>query len=114
MTRDDLRRTSMKQEKFTEQAQEGLAASHELVKEFKHSQWDVEHVLLALLRQESGLAADVMQQLGTDVEGLRRRVEAVLADAPRLSYEPDQMALTPRVVRLGENARAEAHRLKDE
>ncbi len=104
----------MKQEKFTEQAQEVLAASHELVKEFKHSQWDVEHVLLALLRQESGLAADVMQQLGTDVEGLRHRVEAVLADAPRLSYEPDQMSLTPRVVRLGENARAEANRLKDE
>ncbi|MBI2916524.1 MAG: AAA family ATPase [Chloroflexi bacterium] len=104
----------MRQEKFTEQAQEVLAASQELVKEFKHSQWDVEHVLLALLRQEGGLAADVLQLLGTDTEALRRRAEAALADMPKLAYEGPQVYATPRVARLLENARSEADRLKDE
>ena len=47
----------MKQERFTEQAQEVLAASQELVRGYRHSQWDVEHFLLALLQQEGGLTA---------------------------------------------------------
>ena len=44
----------MKQERFTEQAQEALALSQELVHQYQHSQWDVEHILLALLQQEKG------------------------------------------------------------
>ena len=50
----------MRQEKFTEQAQEALAASQELVREYHHNQWDVEHVLLALLMQEQGLVSDIL------------------------------------------------------
>ncbi len=40
----------MRQDRFTQQAQEVLAASQELVRQQRHSQWDVEHVLLALLQ----------------------------------------------------------------
>ena len=42
----------MTPERFTEQAQEALTASQELVRRYQHSQWDVEHILLALLEQE--------------------------------------------------------------
>jgi len=41
----------MKQERFTEQAQEALALSQEIVRQYHHSQWGVPHILLALLRQ---------------------------------------------------------------
>ena len=34
----------MKPERFTEQAQEVLAASQELVRRYRHNQWDVEHI----------------------------------------------------------------------
>jgi ATP-dependent Clp protease ATP-binding subunit ClpC len=44
----------MKQEKFTEQAQEALVVSQEIVRQMQHSQWDVEHIFLALLLQEKG------------------------------------------------------------
>jgi len=44
----------MTPEKFTEQAQEVLAASQELVRRYHHNQWDVEHILLALLEQQGG------------------------------------------------------------
>jgi len=53
----------MKQERFTELAQEALAASQRLVQEYQHNQWDVEHVLLALLQQERGLVGDVLNEL---------------------------------------------------
>ena len=62
----------MRQERFTEQAQEALALSQEIVRQYHHSQWDVEHILLALLRQERGLVGDILRELGIDVETARR------------------------------------------
>jgi len=104
----------MTPEKFTEQAQEALAASQELVRRYRHSQWDVEHVLLALLEQERGLAQDVLRELGVDVEAVKGRVEATLRSSPKIAYEGTQIYATPRISRLLENARQEADRLKDE
>ncbi len=45
----------MRPERFTEKAQEILASSQELVQNMKHTQWDVEHVLLAILEENSNL-----------------------------------------------------------
>jgi len=56
----------MRQERFTEQAQEALALSQQLVQQYHHSQWDVEHILLALLQQERGLIGDILRELGVD------------------------------------------------
>ena len=44
----------MRQDKFTEKAQEVLTASQEIVRQYSHSQWDIEHILLGLLQQEGG------------------------------------------------------------
>lgn len=104
----------MRQDRFTEQAQEVLARSQEVVRQFRHSQWDVEHILLALLQQEGGLATEILDKLGVDGDRMKERVEAVLAAAPKLSYEGAQIYATPRIARLFENANAEADRLKDE
>ena len=104
----------MKQDKFTEQAQEVLATSQELVRRYHHSQWDVEHILLALLEQEQGLATNILQQLGVDTSDIRRRVEMALGQAPRVAYEGNQIYATPRVAHLLENAAEEAERFKDE
>ena len=60
----------MRPDRFTEQAQEILAASQQLVQEYRHSQWDVEHLLLALLRYEGDLVADIFTQMGVDVAAL--------------------------------------------
>ena len=53
----------MKQEKFTEQAQDAISASQQLAMQFHHSQWDVEHILLALLLQQRGLVGDILKEL---------------------------------------------------
>ena len=104
----------MKQDRFTEQAQEVLAASQELVRGYRHSQWDVEHILLALLQQEGGLTAEILRELGVDGEAVKGRVEAALEKTPKVAYEGAQLYATPRVQRLLENAAAESQRLKDE
>ena len=101
-------------ERFTEQARAVLAASQELVHRYRHSQWDVEHILMALLEQESGLTTDILQQLNVDAAAVKRRVTASLRNIPKVAYESGQIFTTPRVVRLLENAEREADRLKDE
>jgi len=104
----------LKPERFTEQAQEVLAASQELVRRYRHNQWDVEHVLLALLEQEKGITRDIFQVLGVDVDVVRKRVGATLEGFPKVTYEAAQIYATPRISALLENANREADRLKDE
>jgi ATP-dependent Clp protease ATP-binding subunit ClpC len=104
----------MRQEKFTEQAQEALALSQELVHQYHHSQWDVEHILLALLQQERGLVGEILRDLGVSVDDVKRQVEATLERIPKIAYETGQIYATPRIAQLMQTANAEADRLKDE
>jgi ATP-dependent Clp protease ATP-binding subunit ClpC len=106
----------MRQERFTEQSQEALASSQELVRQYRQSQWAVEHILLALLQQEKGLVGDVLRELRVDVEAVRKQVVAVLERMPKLAYETPQTQIygTPEVAQLLQSAAAEADRLKDE
>ena len=104
----------MRQEKFTEQAQEALTQSQELVRQYRHSQWDVEHILLALLQQENGLVCDILKELGVDAASVRQTIDTALERSPRLAYEPPQIYATPRVAQLLKTAEAEAERLNDE
>jgi len=104
----------MRQERFTEQAQEAIQASQQLAMQFKHSQWDVEHILLALLMQQHGLVGDILKELNIDVEAIRNRVEAALEKTPKVAYETGQIYATPRIAQLMNKANEEANRLKDE
>ncbi len=104
----------MKQEKFTEQAQEALASSQELVRGYQHSQWDVEHILMAMLRQEEGLTLKILKELGVDAAPLKQRLEAILASAPKVAHEGAQIYATPRTINMLQSARSEADRLNDE
>jgi len=104
----------LRPERFTEQAQDVLAASQELVRRYHHNQWDVEHILLALLEQEKGITRDIFQMLGVDIEVVKQRVGATLDGFPKVAYEARQIYATPRVATLLENAHREADRLKDE
>jgi ATP-dependent Clp protease ATP-binding subunit ClpC len=104
----------MRQDRFTEQAQEALAHSQELVRNYRHSQWDVEHVLLSLLEQPKGLTADILKKLNVKAEEIRTQVEKALEKTPKVSYEGAMVYTTPRMMRLLDNAAAEADRLKDE
>jgi len=101
-------------DRFTEQAQEVLAASQELVRRFRHSQWDVEHVLLALLQQEGGVTAEILKELGVEIEPVREKVEQAVERSPTVAYEGAQIYPTPRIESLLRAALSEADRFNDE
>ena len=105
---------AMRPENFTEQAQQALATAQELVRQYRHSQFDVEQTLLALLQEEQGVPAEVLRSLGVSVEAIRARVEAALERTSKTAYESNQIYLTPRMSRLLENAKAEADRMQDD
>ena len=104
----------LRPEKFTEQAQQVLFNSQEIMRRYRHSQWDVEHILLALLELEHGLPEDILDKLGVSAASMKQGLEEVLERSPKVSNEVNQVYATPRGASLLENARAEAERMKDE
>jgi ATP-dependent Clp protease ATP-binding subunit ClpC len=104
----------MRQERFTEQAQEAIQASQQMAMQFKHSQWDVEHILLSLLIQRQGLVGEILKELKVDGDAVRNQVEEVLEKTPKVEYQTGQIYATPRIAQLMQKADAEANRLKDE
>ena len=104
----------MKRERFTEQAQEALSLSHEIVRQYHHNQWVVPHILLALLQQERGLVGDILKELEINIEAVRQQVETSLDKVPKVTYATGQIYTTPSVTQLLTKADEEANRLKDE
>ena len=102
------------QDQFTNQARQVLQNSQELVRRYRHSQWDVEHILLALLELEDGVPARILSELGAPADEIRAALRQGLESAPKLAYEATQIYGTPRAQRLVENSRAEAARLNDD
>ncbi|MDE2717420.1 MAG: AAA family ATPase, partial [Chloroflexota bacterium] len=104
----------LKPDDFTEQAQEILGKSQEVVRRYRHSQWDVEHVLMAVLEQQDGAAAQILSELGTQLDAMRERLHATLEMSPRLEYESNQIFMTPRARDMLAAATEESRRLNDE
>jgi ATP-dependent Clp protease ATP-binding subunit ClpC len=106
----------LKQDDFTEQAQEALSASQQLVVQMRHSQWDAEHLLSGLLQIDNSLSAKILEVLGTDVSDLLKELEAKLEETPKIGGASGQSQIypTPRVQSAIEVAKEEADRLKDE
>ena len=101
-------------DKFTRQAQEALQRSQELVRNYRHSQWDVEHALLALVAMDDGLPGRILQELGVDPETVKARLHQSLEAAPKLVSDSQQIFITPRLQRMLQVSDEEAQRLKDQ
>jgi ATP-dependent Clp protease ATP-binding subunit ClpC len=104
----------MRQEKFTEMAWDAIIASQQLVAQYNHGLWDVEHILYALLAQEKGIVPEILHDLNIDVDAMKSQVEAALERMPKVHNASPQMYPTPRIFTLFNAADAEAKRLKDE
>ena len=103
--------------RFTEKAQDGLREAQSLAARYSHQQIDVEHLLLALLDQQGGLASSILAKAGISRGGVRARVEQELNRLPRVSGPsgpPDQIYVTARLNQALAKAEDEAKLLKDE
>jgi ATP-dependent Clp protease ATP-binding subunit ClpC len=109
-------------DKFTEKAQEVLTNSYQILMEARHSQLDVEHILMAMLQQKDGVTSQVLEKLGVDMNLVKRAVQDKLDVTPKLAFPSSgnfqginvSMYITPRLQQLFANADAERTRLQDE
>ncbi|MDA0264983.1 MAG: AAA family ATPase [Chloroflexi bacterium] len=104
----------LRPDQFTEQAQEVLQNSHDLVRRYSHSQWDVEHILLALLELNNGIPEEILTEIGVPVDAIKARLDQILEASPKVANNATQIYATPRASRLLEDAKHEAERLKDD
>ena len=105
---------TLRPDDFTEQAQTALQDSQELVRKYCHSQWDVEHVLLALLNLEEGVPDRMLSGAGISMPAVKARLEQLLEASPKLAKPSAQIYTTPRIQRLLDTAQEESRRLRDE
>jgi ATP-dependent Clp protease ATP-binding subunit ClpB len=71
--------------RLTQRVQEALNAAQAKAIRLSHQQVDVEHLLSALLEQERGLAPSILQKVGINVAGVKRRIHHELERLPKVS-----------------------------
>src|SRR4051794_6403303 len=89
-------------DRFTDRAQEALRSAQKLTTKFGQQETEVEHLLLALLDQENGLASAVLGRAGVSVDAVKIRLQRELEKLPRVSgnTNEDRFYVSPRLNRL--------------
>ncbi|HEU5440831.1 MAG TPA: Clp protease N-terminal domain-containing protein [Ktedonobacterales bacterium] len=93
---------------FTERARLVLSLSQQEAQRLHHTHMGAEHLLLGLIREGDGVAAQALRALGVDLDAARTRVEFIIG---RGDHEgTGDIGLTPRAKQVVELAASEAHR----
>ncbi|MBV9761670.1 MAG: ATP-dependent chaperone ClpB [Acidobacteriaceae bacterium] len=103
--------------RLTEKSQEAIRQAQTTAVEHGNQQVDVEHLLLALLEQEGGLAPSILLRADVPLEALHKRLLQEIDKLPKVSgagVRPDQVYITNRLSQLLSAAEDQAKRLKDE
>jgi len=103
-----------KESDFTKEAQAVLHLSQELMWKYKHSQWDPEHILLALLEDEKGVPMLIFEELNTASKSLRNRLVSAMESTIGMRYPSSQVYASPRLEALLERSKSESKRLQDD
>jgi ATP-dependent Clp protease ATP-binding subunit ClpC len=85
-------------EKFSERARRVLTIAQEEARSLNHSYIGTEHILLGLVREEEGVAARVLTNLGIGLSKVRSAVEFIIGrgDKPGTG----ETGLTPRAKKV--------------
>ena len=103
--------------RLTEKSQEAIRQAQTTAINYGNQQVDVEHLLLAILEQEGGLAPSILLRAGISLEPLHQRLVQEIEKLPKVSgagVRPDQVYITPRLSQVLNRAGEHAKRLKDE
>src|SRR5512136_2950859 len=103
----------MRPDKLTVKAQEVLQEAQAQARKREHQAIDLEHLLLALLHQDDGVAKPILERIGANPQQVERRLEDELRAVPRVKGGSDPY-FGNRLQKLLERAEEEAKRLKDE
>ena len=95
--------------------QEAFQDSESLANRYGHQAIDVEHMLMALIRQPEGIVSEILKKLGAEPKRVENDLEEYLRSLPSVSGGgAAQRYVAPRLRNVMDAAFAEAERLKDE
>src|ERR1041385_2128602 len=101
-----------KMNNFTPRAQQVLALARKEADRFNHNYVGTEHLLLGLIKLGQGVAVNVLQKMGLDLETVRMEVEKQVGSGPETKIVGN-VPYTPRVKKVlalaGKEAKALSH-----
>ncbi|MQA83959.1 MAG: hypothetical protein GEV03_04830 [Streptosporangiales bacterium] len=100
-------------DKFTDRARRVVLLAREESVHLNHDYLGTEHLLLGLLRQDEGVAAEILADMDIRLEEMRRRVEEIIGGREDQSrQEPSEsISFTPRAKNILEMSLVEARDL---
>lgn len=107
----------MDMNKFTIKAQEALGDAQNIALMRNHQEVDVEHLALALMRQNAGLVPGIVGRMGARAEVVAAELEQALDRKPSVTgsgVEKQTIRITQRLARALAQSEELARRLKDE
>ncbi|MDK2784489.1 MAG: ATP-dependent Clp protease ATP-binding subunit ClpC [Bacillota bacterium] len=96
--------------RFTQRAQQVIILAQEEARRLNYPYVGTEHLLLGLIREGTGVAAQALASLGIELERVRAEVEKIIGPGTGAPTGP-QVDLTPRAKRVIELALDEARRM---
>src|SRR3954469_14907064 len=109
---DRHRRQPMQLDRYTQKAQEAIAAAQRTAEGLESPVLDAEHLLAALVEPDDGVPAETLRRLGVDLSAFRGELAATLGRRARI--RGGSLSLDARAKRVLELAEQEARRLGDE
>ena len=103
----------MKLDKFTVKAQEALQEAQSIARRRDHQEILPEHVLAALVAQQDGLVAPLLQRIGADPKLVQARLDDELRKVAQV-HGGEGGHLAQRSLKILDAAEDEAQKLKDE
>jgi ATP-dependent Clp protease ATP-binding subunit ClpC len=94
-------------ERFTDRARRVVVLAQEEARLLSHNYIGTEHVLLGLMREADGVAAQTLEALGISLEAVRARVKEIIGTGGG-PFESGHVPFTPRAKKVLEMALREA------
>src|SRR5512147_2501259 len=107
----------MDMNRITIKLQEALQTASSHASRRSHQGIDVEHLLLAFVEQEGGLASSLLEQAGLSLSSVHQAVEQALAKLPQVQgagASPGQLHIASRLSQVLAKAEDEQRALKDD
>jgi ATP-dependent Clp protease ATP-binding subunit ClpB len=104
----------MRLDKLTIKAQEALQHAQELAEQKGHQEMTPEHLLMALLSQDQGIAGAILRKLGVDTDTLQNATERALEDLPQVRGASADVYIGHRLKGALEGAAQQSKEFKDE
>ena len=97
-------------DRFTDRAKKVMNLARQEAQRFNHEYLGTEHVLLGLVQEGSGVAANVLKNMGVDLARIRAEIEKLVKSGPSM-VTMGQLPFTPRAKKVLELSMEEAHNL---